>query len=182
MIDLRRGDCLELMHDIPDGSVDMILCDLPYGTTRNKWDTIIPLDRLWEQYKRITKKNAAIVLFSQQPFTTRLIGSNPKMFRYEWIWKKPTVTGFLNANKMPLKTHENICVFYRCLPRYIPQYTWGGVIFAKVIMPLVRTMGNIIRWSQYQMAVGTRRILLKPAISWNADNTQHRSPWRCVST
>ena len=88
MIDLKRGDCLELMKDISDKSIDMILCDLPYGTTRNKWDSVIPLDKLWEQYKRIIKDNGAIVLFSQMPFSSELVHSNLKLFRYEWIWQK----------------------------------------------------------------------------------------------
>lgn len=122
---LVQGDCLELMKDIPDGSVDMILCDLPYGTTQNKWDTVIPFEPLWEQYNRIIKDNGAIILFSQMPFTAVLINSNPKMFRYEWIWQKPSGTGFLNANKMPLKSHENICVFYKKAPTYNPQKSVG---------------------------------------------------------
>lgn len=126
MIELLNGDCLELMKDIPDGTVDMILVDPPYGTTRNKWDSVIDLEAMWDQFRRITKKNAAICIFSQQPFTSTLIESNKKMFRYEWIWQKPQGTGFLNANRMPLKSHENICVFYQTLPRYIPQFTAGG--------------------------------------------------------
>lgn len=105
------GDCLELMPHIADKSVDMILCDLPFGTTKNKWDTIIPFEPLWEQYNRIIKDNGAIVLFSQQPFTSMLVMSNPKMFKYEWIWEKENGTGFLNANHAPLKIHENILVF-----------------------------------------------------------------------
>lgn len=115
-VDLRCGDCLEIMKDIPDKSIDMILCDLPYGTTRNKWDSIIPLDKLWNEYERIIKDNGAIVLFSQMPFTIELVHSNFKLFRYEWIWKKTMSTGFLNAKKMPLKQHENIVVFYKNLP------------------------------------------------------------------
>lgn len=122
---LLQGDCLELMREIPDKSIDMILCDLPYGTTNNKWDIIIPFAPLWEQYKRIIKEHGAIVLFSQQPFTTDLIYSNKKMFRYEWIWRKSRATGFLNANRMPLKSHENILVFYEKLPVYNPQKTIG---------------------------------------------------------
>lgn len=116
-----HGDCLELMKDIPDGSVDMILCDLPYGTTACKWDTVIPFAPLWEQYKRVTKKNAAIVLTASQPFTTALISSNMQQFRYCWQWVKPYTTGFMNANKMPLKNTEDVCVFYRELPTYSPQ-------------------------------------------------------------
>lgn len=111
------------MREIPDGSVDMILCDLPYGTTRNKWDSVIPFEALWAEYDRICKLNAAIVLFSQMPFTANLVASRPDLFRYEWIWEKAQGTGHLNAKKMPLKTHENVLVFYRTLPTYNPQ--WG---------------------------------------------------------
>ncbi|WP_330948888.1 DNA-methyltransferase [Virgibacillus sp. MG-45] len=115
-------DCLEGMKYIPDGTVDLILCDLPYGTTNCSWDEIIPFEKLWEQYKRVIKENGAIVLTASQPFTTKLINSNLKWFRYEWIWKKKNhVTGFPNANRMPLKNHENICVFYKKLPTYNPQ-------------------------------------------------------------
>lgn len=115
---LFHGDCLEIMKEIPDKSIDMILCDLPYGTTRNKWDIIIDLDSLWGQYERIIKDNGAIVLFSQMPFSFVLGYSNLKLFRYEWIWKKNKATGFLNSKKMPLKSHENILVFYKKLPTY----------------------------------------------------------------
>ena len=114
------GDCLELMKGIPDGSVDMVLCDLPYGMTRNEWDSIIPFEPLWEQYHRVCKENAAVVLFCQMPFAAKLYMSNPDEFRYEWIWDKKLPTGFLNAKKMPLKRHENIYVFYRKLPVYNP--------------------------------------------------------------
>lgn len=120
MVDIKQGDCLELMKNIPDKSVDMILCDLPYGTTQCKWDTVIPFGPLWEQYKRIIKNNGAICLFSQQPFTTDLINSNRKMFRYEIIWEKILPTNFLNAKKQPLRNHENIVVFYRKAPTYNP--------------------------------------------------------------
>lgn len=122
---LLQGDCLELMKQVPDKSIDLILCDLPYGTTQNKWDTIIPFDKLWEQYNRIIKDNGAILLFSQMPFGANLIMSNPKMFRYEWVWEKENSTGFLNAKKMPLKKHENILVFYKHLPTYNPQMREG---------------------------------------------------------
>lgn len=120
---VHLGDCLELMKDIPDGSIDMILCDLPYGSTNLKWDIVIPFDKLWNQYKRIIKENGAIVLTSQQPFATDLINSNRKLFRYEIIWEKTMKLGFLNANKMPLKGHENILIFYKKLPTYNPQKT-----------------------------------------------------------
>ena len=109
------------MKNIPDKSIDMILCDLPYGTTHNKWDNVIPMESLWEQYNRIIKDHSAIVLFSQMPFGASLIMSNPKMFRYEWIWEKNQAVGFLNAKKMPLRKHENILVFYKHLPTYNPQ-------------------------------------------------------------
>lgn len=125
MIKLYNDDCLNAMKNIPDKSIDMILCDLPYGTTKNKWDSIIPLDKLWEQYKRIIKENGAIVLFSQMPFTVKLIESNYKEFKYEWIWEKEQGTGHLNAKKMPLKIHENILVFYKKLPMYNPQWEYG---------------------------------------------------------
>lgn len=125
MIDLKCGDCLELMKDIPDKSIDMILCDLPYGTTKNKWDIVIPLEELWTQYNRIIKDDGAIALFSQMPFTASLVNSNIKMFRYEWIWEKDNGTGFLNANKIPLKIHENIEIFYKKTPVYNPQMRTG---------------------------------------------------------
>ena len=113
------------MSRIQDNSVDMILCDLPYGTTQNKWDSVIPLDRLWAEYKRIIKKNGAIALFAQTPFDKILGCSNIEMLKYEWIWAKTEGTGFLNAKKMPLKFHENILVFYEKPPTYNPQMTKG---------------------------------------------------------
>jgi len=115
------GDCLEVMKDIPDKSVDMVLCDLPYGITTCEWDVRIPLEPLWEAYKRIIKDNGAIVLTASQPFATDCINSNRDMFRYELIWEKTTVTGFFNSNKMPLRNHENILLFYNHLPTYNPQ-------------------------------------------------------------
>lgn len=120
-VQLILGDCLEKMKDIPDGSVDLILCDLPYGTTRNKWDSLIPLQPLWEQYKRVCI--GAIVLTAQTPFDKVLGVSNLPMLRYEWIWEKTQATGHLNAKKMPMKAHENILVFYKNLPSYNPQKT-----------------------------------------------------------
>ena len=125
MIDLKQGDCLDLMKNIPDKSIDMILCDLPYGTTRNKWDKTISLIELWNVYNKIIKDNGAIILFSQMPYSATLVQSNLKMFRYEIIWEKTQGTGFLNAKKMPLKIHENILVFYKNLPTYNPQMRLG---------------------------------------------------------
>lgn len=118
-------DCLEGMKRIPDGSVDFILTDLPYGTTDCYFDVRIPFEPMWEQFKRVTKRNAAIALFSQMPFGAELIMSNRKMFRYEWIWEKNQGMGFFNANKMPLRAHENILIFYRALPTYNPQKKRG---------------------------------------------------------
>lgn len=125
MIDLQQGDCLKLMKEIPDKSVDMILCDLPYGTTRNKWDTVIPFEKLWGQYKRIIKNNGAICLFGQEPFSSVMRLSNLKMYRYDWTWIKDSGTGFLNAHRMPLKNSELISVFYKKLPLYNPQMRKG---------------------------------------------------------
>jgi len=109
------------MKQLPAQSIDLILCDLPYGQTQNKWDKIIPLDKLWEQYKRIIKPKGNIILTSNQPFTTDLINSNREMFRYDLIWDKISSTGFLNANRMPLRTHEHILIFYKNLGTYNPQ-------------------------------------------------------------
>jgi len=122
---LYQGDCLECMKEIPDESIDMILCDLPYGTTQNKWDSIIPLESLWSEYNRIIKPNGAIVLTSQGVFTAQLILSQPKLFKYKWVWEKSKPTNFLNAKKQPLRKHEDVCVFYKKPPVYNPQMTQG---------------------------------------------------------
>jgi len=119
--DLRLGNCLEILPEINDNSVDMLLVDLPYGTTACKWDSIIPLDQLWEQYNRVCKKNAAMIFTAQQPFTTVLAASNIDHLKYEWIWEKPQGTNPMNAKIMPLKSHENILVFCRGKPTYNPQ-------------------------------------------------------------
>ena len=123
---LHLGDCLDVMQGIPDGSVDMVMTDPPFGTTACKWDSVIPFEPMWAQLKRITKPNGAIVLMASQPFTSSLIMSNVAMFRYEWIWDKVNkYTGALNANKMPMKRHENIAVFYSKLPAYNKQFRSG---------------------------------------------------------
>ncbi len=119
--EILLGDCLELMKDIPNGSIDMILADLPYGTTSIKWDSVIPLEDLWNCYNRIIKDDGAIVLFSSQPFTSKLVMSNPKMYKFEWIWQKTMPTGMGNSSFMPMKYHENILVFYKSKPTYNPQ-------------------------------------------------------------
>jgi site-specific DNA-methyltransferase (adenine-specific) len=116
-----QGDCLEVMPNIPDKSIDMILCDLPYGTTACKWDTIIPFEPLWKQYKRIIKDNGAIVLTASQPFTSALVMSNIKMFKYCWEWDKVVGSNFVNTKIMPLKIYEDILVFYKKQPVYNPQ-------------------------------------------------------------
>ena len=130
-INLLHGDCLELMNNIPDKSVDMILCDLPYGVTQCKWDAIIPFDKLWEQYNRIIKNNGAVVLFGNEPFTSLLICSNLKNFKYNWIWQKNKATGFLNAKKQPLNDNETISVFYKKQCTYNPQMTVAEKIYKR---------------------------------------------------
>lgn len=135
-IKLIKGDCLIEMQNIPDKSIDMILCDLPYGVLNkgNKnayWDSVIPFDLLWQQYERIIKDNGAIVLFGQGMFTARLMMSNPKMWRYNLVWNKVLTSGFLNAKRMPLRSHEDICVFYKKLPIYNPQMKIGKPLHSK---------------------------------------------------
>jgi len=129
---LFKGDCLDIMTHLPDKSVDMILCDLPYGTTQNKWDSVISLDELWKQYHRIVKPTGAIVLTSQGVFTAKLILSNERFFKYKIIWEKSKSTNFLNAKKQPLRKHEDICVFYRMQPCYHPQMR-PGIPYSKGI-------------------------------------------------
>lgn len=125
--DIYQGDCLELMNGIPDKSVDMILCDLPYGTTACKWDTIIPFDKLWKQYRRVIKDNGAIVLTASQPFTSALISSNLKGFKYNWVWEKSKASNFVQVKNQPLKNYEDICVFTSNGEKvnYYPQMTNG---------------------------------------------------------
>jgi len=121
MIDLRLGDCLEVMKSIPDKSIDAIICDLPYGTTACKWDSVIPFEPLWAQYKRIIKDNGAIVLFGQEPFSTVLRMSNIKEYKYDWIWDKVKPGAFASAKYQPLRQHELISVFYKNFGAYNPQ-------------------------------------------------------------
>lgn len=123
---LFLGDCIYIMKLFPAEYFNMILCDLPYGiTVRNKWDIIIPFKDLWEQYERISKHSAFIVLTAAQPFVSDLVCSNKKLFKYEWIWQKQQGTGFLNAKKQPLRSHEQVLVFYKQQPTYNPQFTEG---------------------------------------------------------
>lgn len=124
-VKLWHGDCMELMRDIPDNSIDLVLCDLPYGTTQCKWDIVIPFDRLWKEYRRIVKRNGAICLFGTEPFSSYLRMSNINEFKYDWVWDKVKSTGFLNAKKQPMRGHEIISVFYRKQCTYNPQMTHG---------------------------------------------------------
>jgi site-specific DNA-methyltransferase (adenine-specific) len=159
MIKLINGDCLEKMKDIPDKSIDMILCDLPYGTTACKWDTIIPFEPLWEQYKRIIKDNGAIVLTASQPFTSALVMSNIKMFKYSLVWQKDKSGNFALANKQPMKIHEDIVIFYFKQPTYNKQKEIGNKpvnknsiknrsqkgFMEKIIIPKEQGGGNLER-------------------------------------
>lgn len=129
---LLQGDCLGLLGDIPDGVVDMVFADLPYGVTANKWDTVIPFAPLWADLLRVGKQNCAFVFTATQPFATALICSQRKLFRYDLIWDKCRLpTGFLNARRMPLRLHENVIIFYRKLPPYNPQMTPGTPYFIR---------------------------------------------------
>lgn len=131
MIKLQHGDCLELMKDIPDKSIDMILCDLPYGVTQNTADIRLPFDKLWAQYERIIKDNGVIALFGQGVFYVDLVNSNRKLFRYDLVWDKVLTSGFLNAKTMPLRQHEQIAIFYKNLPTYNPQFSLGKPLHSK---------------------------------------------------
>lgn len=136
-IELILGDCLEEMKKFPDNSIDLVVCDLPYeqlnkGNKSSQWDKMLPMDKLWKEYERVVKDNGAIILFANGMFTARLMLSNEKMWRYNLIWKKGNrSTGFLNAKKMPLRNHEDICVFYKKLPTYNPQFTKGEPIHGR---------------------------------------------------
>jgi site-specific DNA-methyltransferase (adenine-specific) len=140
MLELNKihlGDCLELMPSIPSKSVDMILCDLPYGTTACEWDSIIDMGRLWSEYERVIKDNGAIVLTANNVFTFKLWASNPRLFRYKWVWMKSKKTRFLDARRKPLGQHEDILVFYKSLPMYNPQMAQGKPYFSRNSKPTV---------------------------------------------
>lgn len=125
MIQLHCGDCFDILPTIDAGSIDLVCADVPYGTTECKWDSVLDLERMWSELYRVSRENAAIIIFSAQPFTSILVASNLKHWRSEWIWEKGNATGFLNAKKQPLRAHENIEVFYRRQPTYNPQFTHG---------------------------------------------------------
>ena len=131
MINLYNADCLEIMKEIPAESIDMILCDLPYGVTKCEWDKKIDLKKLWNNYERVIKDNGVICLFAQTKFYYELVDSNPKLFRYDLIWDKVLVSGFLNANRQPLRRHEQIAVFYKKQPKYNPQMGEGQPLHGK---------------------------------------------------
>lgn len=130
-IQLKLGDCIKLMNDIEDNSIDLILCDLPFQKTKNKWDKIIPFEKLWKQYNRIIKENGAIILFGQGNFYIDLVNSNRSQFRYDLVWDKQLTTGFLNSNRQPLRRHEQIAVFYKKQPTYNPIFTQGQPLHGK---------------------------------------------------
>ncbi len=142
MTNLYNADCLEKMKEIPAKSIDMILCDPPYGLTRCKWDKKINLKQMWEQYERIIKDNGVICLFAQTKFYYELIKSNEKLFRYDLIWDKVLVTGFLNANRQPLRRHEQIAIFYKKQPKYNPQMGTGKPLHAKGNIKLEKIKKN----------------------------------------
>ena len=130
MIKLYNECCFDALLKLEDDSVDLLLTDLPYGTTNCKWDSPLPLDRLWEQYNRVCKLNAPMIFTAAQPFTSALVMSNPKNFKYTWVWEKSKATGYLNAKKMPMRAHEDVCVFYRKPPLYNPQM-WQSTPYDK---------------------------------------------------
>lgn len=148
---IYNEECISGMERIPDHTVDLIICDLPYGTTRNKWNVMIPLDKLWVQYKRILKSRGVVLLFAQPPFSAALGMSNIEWFRYEWIWNKKHATGFLNAKSHPLKLHENILVFYRKPPTYNPQMVFGKTHWvSKRKAQGIRNYGKIEQTESYK--------------------------------
>jgi len=130
-INIKLGDCISLMNDIEDCSIDLILCDLPFQKTKNEWDKTIPFEKLWNQYNRIIKENGAIILFGQGSFYIDLVNSNRENFRYDLVWDKKMTTGFLNSNRQPLRKHEQIAVFYKKQPTYNPIFTEGQPLHGK---------------------------------------------------
>jgi len=161
---LIHGECLQAMQALPDGSVDMVMADLPYGTTEAAWDTPIDMDLLWEAYRRVVKPDGAIVLTASQPFTSRLVLSNIDEFRYSWVWRKSKGTGFFHVKHRPLKQHEDVCVFYRKAPTYNPQKTVkegakigsGGSKSTPIHGGIYTTTGRAVQMNQRKPEDGTR--------------------------
>ena len=164
---IYHGDCINGMKILPDNSVDMVLTDPPYGTTRNKWDTVVDMDAFWKEIKRVTKKNSAILIFTQMPFTATVVMSNPKMFHYEWICEKANPTGFLNARRMPMKCHENVLVFYNKLPVYHPIMGHGKP-YRSGLKDKNSSNYNAVKCFRSENTTGTRfpRDVLK--VSWRS--------------
>jgi len=154
--DLYLGDCLDVMKQIPTGSIDMIACDLPYGVTQNKLDIVIPFEPLWKEYKRIIKERGCIALFGQGVFFVELVQSNLKMFRYDLVWDKVLTTGFLNAGRMPLRQHEQIAIFYKKLPEFHPQFTEGKPLHSKGVSYMGKKHKNN-NYGQFHMTDDSRK-------------------------
>lgn len=155
MIKLLLGDCLERMKEIPSGSVDMVMADLPYGTTQNKWDSVVPLGPLWAEYKRVCK--GAIVLTAAQPFTSVLVCSNLQMFRYSWVWKKSRPSGHMNAKKQPLREHEDVVIFYSQPPTFNPQFTEGKPNHVNIVPKVKSHSENYGQQYQVTEQITTRK-------------------------
>lgn len=161
---LIHGECLQAMQALPEGSVDMVMADLPYGTTEAEWDKVIDMDLLWESYRRVVKPNGAIVLTASQPFTSRLVMSNLDEFRYSWVWRKSKGTGFFHVRQRPLKQHEDVCVFYRKAPTYNPQKTVkegvkigsGGSKSTPIYGGIYTASGRGVQMNQRKPEDGTR--------------------------
>lgn len=171
MYNLMLGDCLERMSEIPDSSVDMVLCDLPYGITSNKWDSVIPFEPLWEQYRRVTKHNAVIALFASQPFSSALVMSNPKMFKHEWIWIKNRGSNFANTVREPMKEHEHILIFSNGKWTYNKQMqerTGGGADRVRYAFNKVSESENYGKFTKAPQGSGTLRV---PS-SWQKFNVE----------
>ena len=153
--ELWQGDCFDVMPNIPNHSVNLILCDLPYGRTRNEWDRPLDLERLWQEYLRILAPNGCIALYADGMFLARLMLSKPKLWRYNLVWDKVLSTGFLNAKKQPLRRHEEICIFYRKPPTYNPQFTEGQPLHSKGTACLTKNPKNR-NYNKYKVFGDTR--------------------------
>jgi DNA modification methylase len=170
---LLHGDCLDLLPTLEAGSIGMVLCDLPYGTTACKWDSVIPFEPLWREYKRVCKPNAAIVLTASQPFTTALIASNFDAFKYTWVWEKDRPTGHLNAKKRPFVAHEDVVVFCASTPPYSPQMGESGPCNKSAKVERSATAQTYGTFREYQRGGGTTRYP-RSVIKFNVVNSAHK--------